>query len=284
MAIPVIAYYIIFHYIPMYGLVMAFKDFSPRLGILHSPWIGIEHFKTFFFSYYSWRIIRNTLLISFYSLIWGFPWPIILALLINEVNNVSFKRIVQTITYLPHFIAMVVICGIIKQFTGTEGVINNIIAWMGGERQSLLSQPELFRTIFISSGIWQQVGWSSIIYLAAISSIDVQLYDAAYVEGANRLQQARFITVPGILPTMIILLILSIGQLMQVGWQKILLLYNPLIYETADVIQTFIYRKGILNMKYGFSTAVELFNSVINLVLIVTVNRVSKKITGTSLW
>jgi len=179
---------------------------------------------------------------------------------------------------------MVVICGIIKQFTGTEGVINNIIAWMGGERQSLLSQPELFRTIFISSGIWQQVGWSSIIYLAAISSIDVQLYDAAYVEGANRLQQARFITVPGILPTMIILLILSIGQLMQVGWQKILLLYNPLIYETADVIQTFIYRKGILNMKYGFSTAVELFNSVINLVLIVTVNRVSKKITGTSLW
>ncbi|SFP95304.1 ABC transporter permease [Caldicoprobacter faecalis] len=284
MALPVIAYYIIFHYMPMYGAIIAFKEFNPALGIIRSPWVGFKHFKSFFEGVYFWRLIRNTLLISIYSLVWGFPAPIILALLLNEVKNNYFKRTVQTISYLPHFISLVVVCGIIKDFTSTDGVINDIIELLGGERTNFLMKPEWFRPIYVGSGIWQEVGWGSIIYLAAITNIDPELYEAATIDGASRWKQTWHITLPGIVPTIVILLILRLGGLMSVGFEKIILLYNSATMETADVISSYVYRRGLLDFDYSFSAAVGLFNSVINLILITSANKLSRKISETSLW
>ncbi|MCM8901801.1 ABC transporter permease subunit [Caldicoprobacter algeriensis] len=284
MALPVVAYYIIFHYMPMYGAIIAFKEFNPALGIIRSPWVGLKHFKDFFEGVYFWRLIRNTLLISIYSLVWGFPAPIILALLLNEVKNNYFKRTVQTISYLPHFISLVVVCGIIKDFTSTDGVINDIIEFLGGERTNFLMIPEWFRPIYVGSGIWQEVGWGSIIYLAAITNIDPQLYEAATIDGASRWKQTWHITLPGIVPTIVILLILRLGGLMSVGFEKIILLYNSATMETADVISSYVYRRGLLDFDYSFSAAVGLFNSVINLILITSANKFSRKISETSLW
>ncbi|MDN5276309.1 MAG: putative aldouronate transport system permease protein [Clostridiales bacterium] len=284
MALPVIAYYIIFHYLPMYGAIIAFKEFNPALGIIRSPWVGFKHFKSFFEGVYFWRLIRNTLLISIYSLVWGFPAPIILALLLNEVKNNYFKRTVQTVSYLPHFISLVVVCGIIKDFTSTDGVINDIIELLGGERTNFLMKPEWFRPIYVGSGIWQEVGWGSIIYLAAITNIDPQLYEAATIDGANRWKQTWHVTLPGIVPTIVILLILRLGGLMSVGFEKIILLYNSATMETADVISSYVYRRGLLDFDYSFSAAVGLFNSVINLILITSANKLSRKISETSLW
>lgn len=284
MALPVVAYYIIFHYAPMYGAIIAFKEFNPALGIMGSPWVGFKHFKSFFEGVYFWRLVRNTLLISVYSLIWGFPAPIILALLLNEVKNKYFKRTVQTVSYLPHFISLVVVCGIIKDFTSTDGVINDIIEFLGGERTNFLMIPEWFRPIYVGSGIWQGVGWGSIIYLAAITNIDPQLYEAATIDGASRWKQTWHITLPGIVPTIVILLILRLGGLMSVGFEKIILLYNSATMETADVISSYVYRRGLLDFDYSFSAAVGLFNSVINLILITSANRLSRKVSETSLW
>ena len=284
MALPVVAYYIIFHYAPMYGAIIAFKEFNPALGIMGSPWVGFKHFKSFFEGVYFWRLVRNTLLISVYSLIWGFPAPIILALLLNEVKNKYFKRTVQTVSYLPHFISLVVVCGIIKDFTSTDGVINDIIEFLGGERTNFLMIPEWFRPIYVGSGIWQEVGWGSIIYLAAITNIDPQLYEAATIDGASRWKQTWHITLPGIVPTIVILLILRLGGLMSVGFEKIILLYNSATMETADVISSYVYRRGLLDFDYSFSAAVGLFNSVINLILITSANRLSRKVSETSLW
>lgn len=284
MALPVVAYYIIFHYAPMYGAIIAFKEFNPALGIMGSPWVGFKHFKSFFEGVYFWRLVRNTLLISVYSLIWGFPAPIILALLLNEVKNKYFKRTVQTVSYLPHFISLVVVCGIIKDFTSTDGVINDIIEFLGGERTNFLMIPEWFRPIYVGSGIWQEVGWGSIIYLAAITNIDPQLYEAATIDGASRWKQIWHITLPGIVPTIVILLILRLGGLMSVGFEKIILLYNSATMETADVISSYVYRRGLLDFDYSFSAAVGLFNSVINLILITSANRLSRKVSETSLW
>lgn len=284
MALPILAYYIIFHYIPMYGVIIAFKDFSPAGGIMGSKWVGLKHFKDFFTSYYSGNIIRNTLLISLYDIIWGFPAPIILALLLNELSNQKFKRTVQTISYMPHFISLVVICGMIKDFTATEGVINDLIVLLGGERSNMLGRPELFRTIFISSGIWQGIGWGSIIYLAALSGIDPALYEAATIDGAGRWKQTIHVTLPGIAPTIVILLILRVGSIMSVGFEKIILLYNPMTYETADVISSYVYRKGLLDFNYSYSTAVGLFNSIINFLLLIITNSISRRVSETSLW
>ncbi|AEE96864.1 ABC transporter permease [Mahella australiensis] len=284
MAIPVLAYYIIFQYGPMYGLMIAFKDFSPGKGIWGSPWVGFKHFESFFNGPYAWQLIRNTLLISIYSLLWGFPAPIILALLLNEVRNNTFKRTVQTITYLPHFISLVVVCGLIVDFTASDGVINDIIEMLGGQRTNFMMKPEWFRTIYIGSGIWQEIGWGSIIYLAAITNIDPQLYEAATIDGASRWRQTFHITIPGITPTIVILLILRLGGLMSVGHEKILLLYNPTTMETADVISTYVYRRGLLDFDYSFSTAVGLFNSLINFGLLVAANAISRKVSETSLW
>lgn len=284
MAIPILVYYIIFCYIPMYGVTIAFKDFSIKHGILGSPWAGLKYFKDFFSSYYCWRVIRNTLLINIYDLIWAFPAPIILALLLNELRAKRFKRVVQTVSYLPHFVSMVVVCGIIKDFTSTQGVLNTLLGYFSVKPTNLLVREELFRTIFISSGIWQDVGWGSIIYLAALSGIDLQLYEASTIDGAGRWAQARHITFPGIAPTIVILLILRLGSMMSVGFEKVILLYSPIIYETSDVISTFVYRKGLLDYDYSYSTAVGLFNSLINFFLLMVANWLSRKYSEISLW
>ncbi|MFK7692042.1 ABC transporter permease [Paenibacillus sp. HJGM_3] len=284
MLLPVLLFYVIFHYVPMYGAIIAFKDFSPRLGIWGSDWAGFEHFETFFTGAYFWRTIKNTILISLYELLFGFPAPIILALLLNEVRNSMFKRTVQTVTYLPHFISLVVICGIIKDFTVSDGVINDIIAFFGGERVTLLLEPEWFRTIYVSSGIWQHIGWGTIIFLAALSGIDQEQYEAARMDGAGRWKQMLHITLPGLMPTIVILLILNVGRMMNVGFEKIILLYNPGTYSTADVISSYVYRVGLQDFNYSFSSAVGLFNSVINFVLVVFSNWLSRRLNDTSLW
>lgn len=284
MMLPVVAYYLIFHYTPMYGAVIAFKDYTPIKGILGSDWVGLKHFIDFFDSYYFWRILKNTLLISLYSLLFEFPMPILLALLINEVRQRRFKRVVQTITYMPYFISLVVICGIITDFTNADGLINRLFMWLGYDGQAMLQKPELFRPIYILSEIWQRIGWESIIYIAALTSIDQEQYEAARIDGANRLKQMFYITLPGLLPTITIMLILRMGNLLNVGFEKIILLYNPVTYETADVISSFVYRKGLLEFGWSYSSAVGLFNSVINLILLVTANYISRRVSNNSLW
>lgn len=284
MLIPVLLYFTVFHYFPMYGASIAFKDFTPRLGITGSPWAGLEHFESFFNGIHFWRVVKNTLLISFYELLFGFPAPIILALLLNEVRKTVFKRTVQTITYMPHFISLVVVCGIIKEFTMSDGLINDILAFFGRERLSLLLEPEYFRTIFVSSSIWQNIGWGTIIYLAALAGIDQEQYEAAKIDGANRWRQMLSVTLPGIMPTITILFILEIGRLMNVGSEKIILLYNPSTYDTADVISSYVYRVGLQEFNYSFSSAVGLFNSAINFTLVFGSNWLSRRMNKTSLW
>lgn len=284
MLIPVLLYFTVFHYFPMYGASIAFKDFTPRLGITGSPWVGLEHFESFFNGIHFWRVVKNTLLISFYELLFGFPAPIILALLLNEVRKTVFKRTVQTITYMPHFISLVVVCGIIKEFTMSDGLINDILAFFGRERLSLLLEPEYFRTIFVSSSIWQNIGWGTIIYLAALAGIDQEQYEAAKIDGANRWRQMLSVTLPGIMPTITILFILEIGRLMNVGSEKIILLYNPSTYDTADVISSYVYRVGLQEFNYSFSSAVGLFNSAINFTLVFGSNWLSRRMNKTSLW
>lgn len=284
MILPIVAYYLIFHYGPMYGLQIAFKKYTPGAGIWGSPWVGFKHFTSFFNSYYFWRLLRNTFLINFYELIFSFPIPIIFALLLNELRQERFKKTVQTVSYLPHFISLVVICGIVTDFVASDGLINDAIAFFGGERTPLLQKPGLFRTIYISSGVWQGMGFRSIIYIAALSSIDQEIYEAATIDGANRFQRVWHITIPGIAPTIVILLILNIGSMLSVGFEKILLLYNPAIYETADVISTFVFRKGLENYEFSYSAAVGLFNSIVNFTLLFIANNVSRRVTQYSLW
>ena len=284
MAVPVVAFFLVFYYVPMFGLVISFKRFTPALGIFGSPWVGFKYFEGFFQSYFAVRIIRNTILLSVLSLIWGFPAPIILALLINEVRSTPFKRSVQSLTYLPHFISLVVVCGLLLEFSQNSGLFNDLRGWFGGEPISFFQDPRYFRSFYIGSDIWQEIGWGSIIYLAALSAIDPQLYEAATIDGAGRFRQLRHITLPSIAPTIVVLLILRLGNLMTVGHEKIILLYNSSIYETADVISTFVYRKGLLDFSWSYGTAVGLFNSLINLALVVMANWISRRVNETSLW
>ena len=284
MALPVLAFFLIFHYVPMYGVIIAFKDYNIARGVLDSPWVGFKYFRLFFQSAYFVRILKNTLLLSLYDLFFGFPAPILLALLLNEIGNRTYKKVIQTTTYLPHFISMVIICGIIVDFTATNGLINDMLALFNVERSNLLVKARLFRPIYVTSQIWQTVGWSSIIYLAALSNIDPDLYAAAYVDGAGRFRQAVHVTLPGISPTIVILLILRIGSMLSVSFEKVLLLYSPLTYEVADVIATYVYRRGIVAGDYSYSTAVGLFNSVINLFLLITANKISRAVSDKSLW
>lgn len=284
MAIPVVIYYLVFMYWPMYGAQIAFKRFSPGLGIEGSPWIGLYNFEKFFSSFYFGRVFRNTIIISLYSLIFAFPAPILLALLLNELHSNRFKRVVQTVSYLPHFISVMVVCGMIVDFTRSDGVINDVLALFGFQRQTMLLNPARFRQVYIISEIWQSVGWGSIIYLSALAGIDTEQYEAAVIDGAGRFKQMLHVTLPGIAPTIVIMLILRVGQLMNVGYEKIILLYNGTTYEAADVISTFVYRKGLVEADYSYSTAVGLFNSVINLALLLIANTVSRRISETSLW
>lgn len=284
LALPVLAFYFIFHYKPMYGAMIAFKDFIPIKGIVGSPWVGFKHFQDFFGSYFFLRVIKNTLTISVTSIVLGFPAPIILALLINELRKKAFSRIVQTITYLPHFISLVVICGLIKEFTSDTGLISTILGVFTGRAENLLNFPKYFVPIFVGSDIWQGVGYGSIIYLAALSGIDQELYEAASIDGSGKFGQLINITIPGILPTIIIMLILRIGGVLNVGFEKIILLYNPAIYSTSDVISSLVYRKGLQEFDYSFSSAVGLFNSAINCLFLFSANWLSRKFNDTSLW
>jgi putative aldouronate transport system permease protein len=285
MIAPVIAYYLIFHYAPMYGTIIAFKDFSPGKGITGSPWVGFENFRDFFGSFYFTRILRNTILLSLNTLVWGFPIPIIFAMLLNELRNRYVKRTVQTVSYLPHFISVVVVTGMMTSFLAPNGgVINKLLGVVGVGQIDFLSQPGYFRSLYVSSEIWQGFGWGAIIYLAALAGIDPSLYEAAEVDGASRWQKAIFITLPGLLPVTVILLILNMGNVMSVGFEKILLLYNPATYETSDVIQTYIYRRGIVSSDFSLAAAIGLFNSTINLILLLSVNWIARKWSETSLW
>ncbi len=287
MFLPVVVFYLIFHYYPMSGIILAFKDFKPALGIWGSPFTGdygFEHFLAFFGSSFFGRTITNTILISLYQLIFGFPMPIILALMLNELRSPKFKKVMQTITYFPHFISTVVVCGMLTDFCLSDGLFNQITGFFGVPSVSMLSEPKLFRTIYVASGIWQSMGWDSIIYLAAIAGIDTQLYEAASLDGAGRFKKIWHITLPGIKGTVVILFIMAIGKMMSVGSEKILLLYNPSTYKTADVISTYVYRKGLLDQDYSYSTAVNLFNSVINFALVFCANALSRKLTETSLF
>ncbi|SFA93010.1 putative aldouronate transport system permease protein [Cohnella sp. OV330] len=284
MAMPVIAYYAIFQYGPMYGLQIAFKDFQPTKGIGGSPWVGFEHFNHFFNGIYFWRLIKNTLLINAYDLLFGFPAPIVLALLLNEIRGRLFKRFVQTVSYLPHFISIVVVAGMMADFLSRAGLVNQILSSFGMTPVDFLKEAGWFRFLFVSSGIWQSVGWGSIIYLAAITTIDSTLYEAARIDGAGRWKQTLHVTLPGIMPTIAILFILQMGHMMTVGSEKVLLLYNPLTYSTADVISTYVYRKGVLEASYSFTAAVGLFNSVVSLILIVAANSLSRRLGDNKLW
>lgn len=282
--VPVLAYFALFCYWPMYGLIIAFQNFRPRLGIMRSAWVGFEHFRTFFGSFFFKRIVVNTVMLNLYNLIFGFPAPIFFAILLGDLRSHRFKRVVQTITYLPHFITTVIICGIIIQFTNSDGFITRAVNSLTGHQGSLLADPAMFRSIYVISGIWQSFGWNSIIYLAAMMSINPDLYEAASIDGAKKLRQILSITLPGIMPTVVIMFILAVGRIMSIGWEKAYLLQSPLTYDTSDIISTYVYRKGFQDLDYSYSAAVGLFNSVINLILLTFANYFSKRMGESSLW
>lgn len=290
LGLPVMAFYLIFHYLPMYGVVIAFQNFNIRGGesffgsILTSDWVGLKHFKDFFGSYYFLQILRNTIVISVTTFAVSFPFPIILALLMNEIKNQKFAATVKTVSYLPHFISLVVVCGMIRSFVAQGGAVTQILGIFGVEDKNLLNNPSLFVPIYVISGVWQTAGWDSIIYVAALAGIDMALYEAAQIDGANRWQQTIHITIPGLLPTIILLMILKVGSLLNVGYEKIILLYNPVTYKTADVISSFTYRRGIIDGNWSYSSAVGMFSSVVNLILLVSVNAISRRVSETSLW
>lgn len=282
---PVIAYYLVFHYYPMYGVQIAFKQYQEIMGIWDSSWVGFRHFERFFNSFYFERLIVNTLGISLYQLLVGFPIPILLALALNEVRSRTFKKSVQMITYAPHFISTVAIVGLLTIFLSpTSGMINRLIVFFGGEAISFMTESGWFKSIYVWSGVWQQMGWSSIIYLAALAGVDPQLHESAKVDGAGIVSRIRHINVPAIMPTIVILFILNAGQMMNVGFEKVFLMQNDLNLAGSDVIATYVYRSGILNAQFSFSAAVGLFNSAINCMLLILVNGLARKVGGTSLW
>lgn len=283
--IPFLLYFAVFVYKPMPGLIIAFKDYNVYEGILESPWVGLKHFIDFFEGPYFFRLLRNTFLIGFYSLAVGFPSSIILALLLNEVTQKRFKGIVQTITYLPHFVSAVVVAGMVTSFLApSNGIINILIEKLGGEKIYFLSKPEYFRTIYTSMGVWTNVGYGSIVYLSALSGIDMQLYEAAKIDGAGKWRQLLHVTLPGLLPTIVTMFIIRIGGILNVSYETIILLYQPATYETADVFNSYVYRLGIEDSNYSLSAAVSLFNSVIGFILVVLANKLSRKVNDVGLW
>lgn len=285
MLAPFLLYYILFYYAPMFGLQMAFKDYRPFVGILNSPWVGMKHFVNFFTGPYAWRVIRNTLMINVYDLAFQFSLTIIFALLLNEITHKKLKTFVQTILYMPHFISIVVVAGlVITMLSPSAGIINIIIEKLGGDKVYFLSQPEYFRMVFVTMNCWAGIGFGTIIYTSAICSIDESLYEAADIDGAGRLKKIWHITLPGIKSTIVVMLILRMGSMMTVGSDAIILLYQPITYETADVISSFVYRYGLERGNYSYATAVGLFNGIIALIMVVTANKISKKVSEESLW
>ena len=284
MALPVLAYFIIFNYVPMTGIIMAFQKFQIKKGIWGSKFVGLDNFVRFFNSPFAWRLIRNTLLISLYGLIFSFPLPIVFALSLNEVRNLKFKKATQTISYLPYFISIVVVVSILFDFCKSDGALTKLaesFGWTGG---ALISSPQWFRTLYIGSNLWQHLGYNSIIFISALAAIDPQLYEAATIDGANRWQQTIHVTLPGISNTIVVLLILRLGQIMGVGYEKTILMYSPATYETGDIIASYVYRVGLVDADYSYSTAINLFNSVVNLFVLFLANQISCRISNTSLW
>lgn len=285
LVLPGLIYFLLFAYKPMYGVIVAFKDYSIRKGVFGSEWVGLKHFISFITNPYFGTLMRNTLLLSLYSLLWSFWPPIVLALFLNEPMNRYYKKTVQIISYIPHFISTVAVCGVlIMILSPSSGLLNRIIMALGGESIYFIIHPQYFRTIFIASGIWQGLGFSTIIYLAALSSVDQDMYEAATIAGATRVQKMRYISIPSIMPTIIILLILRVGSILNVNTEKVILLYQPSTYSTSDVIGSYIYRLGLLQVKYSYSAAVGLFNNVVNALLVVLANSVARRTTETSLW
>jgi putative aldouronate transport system permease protein len=285
LSIPVFVYIVIFCYAPMYGVLIAFNDYSPTRGILGSPWVGFEHFHRFFRAYYFWTLLKNTLTISVYSLIVGFPCPIVFAIMLNELKHRYFKKSLQMVTYIPNFFSMVVMVGMLLIFISPKyGIINKIIDIFGIDPVLFISKPEWFKTLYVFSGTWQSMGWNAIIYIAALTNINQEIIEAAIIDGATKIKRIVYIDVPGIMPIAVILLILNMGGLMSVGFEKILLMQNPLNMVSSEVISTYVYRVGLLSNEYSFSTAVGLFNSVINFTLLVVFNQLARKASEISLW
>jgi putative aldouronate transport system permease protein len=283
--VPTIVYFIIFAYIPMYGIVVAFQDYSPLGGFTRSPWVGLQHFRDFFGSPYFPRLIRNTVLMNLYSLVWGFPMPILFALLLNECKNSRFKKVVQTVSYFPNFVSVVIIVGLMNIFLSPmTGLLNVLLVKLGHDPIYFMGESGWFRSLYVGSGIWQGFGWGSIIYLAALAGVPQELYEAAAIDGANRFQQAIHVSLPSILPTIVLLLILNIGGLLSLGADKIILMYQARTYEVADVISSYVYRRGLMGGEFSFGAAVGLFNNVVNFVLLIAANRVARKVTEFSLW
>jgi len=282
--LPVLVYFILFSYKPMYGLVIAFQDYRASLGILRSRWVGLRQFIVFFKDPYFFRLLRNTISISLLNIVFGFPAPIILAILLNEIKNVTFRRTVQTITYMPYFISLVVVAGLIRTYSTQTGIFSQVAALFGGGGKNYLMFPQYFYPIYVASDIWQHIGWNSIIYLAAITGIDQEQYEAAIIDGAGRFRRIISVTLPNLLPIIMVLFILRMGGILNVGFEKIILLYNASIYSVADVISSFVYRRGIEDAVYSYATAVGLFNSVVNVAFLVAANTLSRKYSEYSLY
>lgn len=283
--LPALIYIAIFSYAPMYGIQIAFRNFNFADGITGSKWVGLKWFHFFFKSAKCWPLIRNTLVISFYSMIAGFPIPILLALMLHNIPSAKFKRTAQTITYLPHFISLVVVVGMISCFTSiNSGWVNTLIEALGGERMYLMGKPEYYRHLYVWSGVWQEAGWGSIIYMAALTGVAPELHEAATIDGASKLQRIRHIDLPAILPTITIMLIMRCGSIMSVGFDKSYLMMNDLNMDVSEVIATYTYEMGLLSGKYSYSTAISLFNNVINFVFLTAVNKFAKVVSGSSLW
>lgn len=282
LSIPIFLYFFVFNYLPMFGLVIAFEDFKPQLGVFGSPWVGFQHFRTFFTGPNFWTILRNTLVIGGVGLVVTFPLTIVYSLMLNEIHCTWFKKSMQTVHYMPYFVSMVVICGLVIEFCSTNGMITNLLVNLFGiRRENLLQNPDYFWAINLISDIWQGLGYGSIFFVSAITSVSQDLYEAAAIDGAGRLRRAWHITLPGIMPAIVTMLVLQCGMILQVGSDKILLLYNVSIYETADVISTHVQRMGIEKMQYGYSSAVGLFNSVVGTTLLLASNFVSRRLTDT---
>ncbi|MFI3226174.1 MAG: ABC transporter permease subunit [Clostridia bacterium] len=285
MLVPMLLLVFLFSYRPLSGLLIAFKDYSPRIGIWDSPWVGFEYFIEYFNGAHFSRTVINTLVISFGTLIFGFPAPIILALLLNEVSSVKFRRLVQTVSYIPHFVSMVVVCSMVTTFLSpTTGVVNSILNLLGKESVFFLADVDLFVPIYLLVNIWKTTGYSSIVYIASLTSIPEDLYEAARIDGANRWKQTWHVTLPGLLPTIVVMLLVQLGSILEIGYEMIILLYSPAVYESADVITTYSYRTGILEGRYDYATAIGLCNSFVSFIIVIAANMTSRRLTETSLW
>lgn len=282
---PVLLFYVLFRYVPMFGIIVSFKDYNLFTGVWQSDWVGLKYYRMFFANPDAFVIIKNTFLLGLYKLVFGFPAPIVLALLLNEIRMKRFKRFVQTVSYMPHFLSAVVVSGImIMMLSPSTGFINHMIEQLGFEPISFLQKASWFRTVYVTSEVWQEIGWGSIIYLAALTTIDPQLYEASRIDGAGRWKQTVHVTLPGIAPAIVILFILQIGKVLELGFEKVFLISNPATYETSDIIATYVYRMGIMQANFSYAAAIDLFMGIIGLIFVYSANQVSRKFGETSLW